>query len=114
MAANFEALPQTCDAARLGLLMNLGGGDAERARLAVNTRISRGLPVPPWVALPNVKRRIWLTATVLQWLKQHEGHEISVVTEPSPQTCGAPVIRRVGRPTKAAQVAARLCVSSDQ
>jgi hypothetical protein len=85
MAANFEILPQTCDAGRVGLLMKLGGGDMERARLALNTRISRGMSVPPWVTLPHMKRRIWLTATVLQWLKQHERHDLSVVAEQSPQ-----------------------------
>ena len=43
-----------------------------RSGRSLDNRILQGRPVPPWLAVPGLKKRLWLKSAVLIWLAQYE------------------------------------------
>lgn len=67
-------LPASLDAAQLGQLLQISH-DPEAAREGINLRLLRGHPLPAGIRLPGSRKRFWLTATVLEWLKDRENRD---------------------------------------
>lgn len=77
----------------------------DRAPSSVLADVSRAPhKLPPWCSLPGTQRKVWLTETVLSWLKSHQTSPVSEPTEPTPT---APKPRR-GRPRNSDRAANRI------
>lgn len=73
----------------------------DRAPSSVLADVSRAPhKLPPFCALPGTHRKVWLTATVLSWLEEHQ---TTPVREPAVPTSAVPVAAkpRRGRPRNA-------------
>lgn len=94
-------LPPVLNSEQLAVLL-------DRAPSTVLGDVSRAPhKLPPWCALPGTQRKVWLTATVLSWLEQHQTtpvHESAVTTSAVP-VASKP---RRGRPPNADRAANRI------
>lgn len=80
----------------------------DRALSSVLADVSRAPhKLPPWCALPGTHRKVWLTATVLLWLEEHQ---TTPVREPAVPTSAVPITLkpRRGRPRNADREASRI------
>jgi len=66
--------------------------------------ISQGRPVPPSYRAPGARRRVWIREEVIEWIKQFPASTADVKLT----GCAADAHhKKIGRPTKAQQIAAR-------
>lgn len=94
-------LPPVLNSEQLAVLL-------DRAPSTVLGDVSRAPhKLPPWCALPGTQRKVWLTATVLAWLEQHQ---TTPVREPAVPTSAVPVALkpRRGRPRNVDRAANRI------